>query len=78
MTIEALSALLTRPDVQRKVVGAYPFPFALGVVVVGAGQVCLKLSVVDDTHDFPKSVTLEGEDIRVVVETGWLPPVALG
>jgi hypothetical protein len=75
MKADQLASLVERPEVHRRILGAYTGPYSLGVAATPHGPAVV-LKVADPTG-FPTSVILDGEQIPVVVHGGFRAPVPL-
>ena len=64
---DELDELLSNPAFLRKVLNGFQGPFSLGV----AGSDELILSVEETAHQFPPSVEVDGQRIRVKVNRAW-------
>jgi len=72
MELQELAGLVERPDVHRRIVGDYAGPYSLGVTHSPKGPAFVLK--VRDARGFPNWVTIEGQDIPVIVQGGFLPP----
>jgi hypothetical protein len=74
-----LAALLQRSEIHREILGDYRGPYALGVgqdpANPGAYVFVLK---VPDEHGWPRSVTVDGQQVPVYVQGGFKQPVPSG
>jgi hypothetical protein len=78
MDVNALADLLDRPETHQKVLGSYRGPYSLGVTrsPVPEGSPGFLLRVEDkDPKTFPKSVSIDGHEIPVVVRGGFTAPL---
>ena len=78
-SIEHLAGLTTRPDVHRRLLGSYRGPYSLGVTRVPleeGGEPALLVRVVGDdvAGTVPRSLEVDGERVRVVVDGSYAPP----
>ena len=76
MTIEDLARIIERPATHRRIVGDYAGAYSLGVTRHPSKSGGAFLLRVEDhgVENMPRSVTIEGEEIPVIVQGGCRAP----
>ena len=78
MKTSELAAALEEPELHRRLLGGYSGPYALGITKSAdndEAELLLRVS-----HDAPASISrtveVNGEQVRVIIQKGYIPPKA--
>lgn len=79
MDLKSLQSIVNRPDTHRAVLSDYAGPYSLGIGQdQDSKEPVLVLQVPDaSVQNFPSKISIRGESVPVVVQSGFRIPVPL-
>lgn len=80
MNVERLADLIEKPELHRTLLGEYDGSYSIGVTTnpVDTSRPAIRVRVQDaEELEIPSEIVLDGEMVRVLVQTRFVPPRTL-